>query len=111
MATSFVFSVDFIDSDLSRFISSVRLPAVIYNVHGVVETRRPDHKNAQYTKIIKEGDVLLSKSSVRWDKKHCWDVIADAVLSICFNLADDRLAAKAFSYCSVDLSKSRIMEL
>lgn len=61
MATAFGVSGDFIDSELSRFISSGRLPAVIDKVHGIVETRRPDHKNAQYTKIIKEGDVLLSK--------------------------------------------------
>lgn len=60
MATAFGVSGDFIDSELSRFISSGRLPAVIDKVHGVVETRRPDHKNAQYTKIIKEGDVLLN---------------------------------------------------
>lgn len=61
MATAFGVSGDFIDNELSRFISAGRLPAVIDRVHGIVETRRPDHKNAQYTKIIKEGDVLLSK--------------------------------------------------
>ncbi|PWY98108.1 PCI-domain-containing protein [Testicularia cyperi] len=60
MATAFGVSGDFIDSELSRFISAGRLPAVIDKVNGIVETRRPDHKNAQYAKIIKEGDVLLN---------------------------------------------------
>ncbi|SPO47557.1 probable RPN7 - subunit of the regulatory particle of the proteasome [Moesziomyces antarcticus] len=60
MATAFGVSGEFIDNELSRFISSGRLPAVIDKVHGIVETRRPDHKNAQYSKIIKEGDVLLN---------------------------------------------------
>lgn len=64
MATAFGVSGDFIDSELSRFIATGRLPAMIDKVHGIVETRRPDHKNAQYTKIIKEGDVLLSKFSI-----------------------------------------------
>ncbi|PWN54312.1 putative RPN7-subunit of the regulatory particle of the proteasome [Violaceomyces palustris] len=60
MATAFGVSGDFIDTELSRFISAGRLPAVIDKVHGIVETRRPDGKNAQYNRIIKEGDVLLN---------------------------------------------------
>ncbi|KDN41868.1 putative RPN7-subunit of the regulatory particle of the proteasome [Tilletiaria anomala UBC 951] len=60
MADAFGVSVNFIDSELSRFISSGRLPAVIDKVHGIIETRRPDSKNAQYSKIIKDGDVLLN---------------------------------------------------
>ena len=63
MATAFGVSSDSIDSELSRFIASGRLPAVIDKVHGNIETPRPDHKNAQYTKIIREGDLLLSKSA------------------------------------------------
>ena len=34
--------------------------AVIDKVDGVIENRRPDAKNAQYARIIKEGDVLLN---------------------------------------------------
>ncbi|KAK0543861.1 proteasome regulatory particle subunit [Tilletia horrida] len=61
MAAAFGVSVDFIDRELARFISAGRLPAVIDKVSGVVETRRPDTKNAQYAKIIKDGDVLLNQ--------------------------------------------------
>ena len=99
MATAFGVSGDFIDSELSRFIASGRLPAVIDKVHGIVETRRPDHKNAQYTKIIKEGDVLLSKYELR----------VVACREKCTRLADitpvfrSRLVAKAFPYCVVEL--------
>ncbi|KAE8214782.1 hypothetical protein CF319_g1292 [Tilletia indica] len=61
MAAAFGVSVDFVDRELARFISAGRLPAVIDKVSGVVETRRPDTKNAQYAKIIKDGDVLLNQ--------------------------------------------------
>ena len=64
MGAAFGVSVDFIDKELSRFICSGRLPAVIDKVHGIIETRRPDSKNAQYNKIIRDGDVLLSESSM-----------------------------------------------
>ncbi len=63
MAAAFGVGEPFVDAELSRFIASGRLPAVIDKVHGIVETRRPDSKNAQYNKIIKDGDVLLSESS------------------------------------------------
>ncbi|KAK0530756.1 proteasome regulatory particle subunit [Tilletia horrida] len=61
MSAAFGVSVDFVDRELARFISAGRLPAVIDKVSGVVETRRPDTKNAQYAKIIKDGDVLLNQ--------------------------------------------------
>lgn len=61
MADAFGVTDAFIDRELSRFISSGRLPAVIDKVHGVIETRRPDSKNAQYNQIIKDGDVLLNQ--------------------------------------------------
>ncbi|CAO1618244.1 unnamed protein product [Parajaminaea phylloscopi] len=60
MAREFGVKKDFIDSDLARFIAAGRLPAVIDRVQGVVETRRPDSKNAQYAKVIKEGDIVLN---------------------------------------------------
>jgi 26S proteasome regulatory subunit N7 len=30
-------------------------------IEGVVETNRPDNKNAQYQTLVKEGDLLLNK--------------------------------------------------
>ncbi|KAJ3257927.1 26S proteasome non-ATPase regulatory subunit 6 [Boothiomyces macroporosus] len=60
LATSFDVTESWIDSDLSNFIAAGRLNAVIDKVNGVVETNRPDAKNAQYQACIKEGDVLLN---------------------------------------------------
>ena len=60
MAAAFGVTTDYIDRELSRFISAGRLPAVIDKVEGIIENRRPDAKNAQYSRIIKEGDVLLN---------------------------------------------------
>ncbi|KAJ3087509.1 26S proteasome non-ATPase regulatory subunit 6, partial [Quaeritorhiza haematococci] len=61
MANSFGVSEDFIDSDLSKFIAAGRLNAVIDKVGGIVETNRPDAKNAQYQATIKQGDALLNR--------------------------------------------------
>ena len=36
---------------------------VIRQVGGVVETNRPDKKNAQYQEVIKQGDILLNRLS------------------------------------------------
>lgn len=46
---------------MSRFIPSKKLNCVIDRVNGTVETNRPDNKNAQYQKLVKEGDLLLNK--------------------------------------------------
>ncbi|RKO99701.1 LOW QUALITY PROTEIN: hypothetical protein CXG81DRAFT_30144 [Caulochytrium protostelioides] len=61
MAASFGVSEPFIDADLARLIAAGRLNAVIDRVAGIVETNRPDAKNAQYQAAIKQGDVLLSR--------------------------------------------------
>ena len=61
MAKSFGVSEDWIDGDLSKFISLGRVNAVIDKVGGVIETNRPDAKNAQYQSVIKQGDVLLNR--------------------------------------------------
>ena len=61
MAQSFGVTLAFIDAELSRFIAAGRLNAKIDKVGGVVETNRPDHKNAQYQATIKEGDLLLNR--------------------------------------------------
>jgi 26S proteasome regulatory subunit N7 len=47
--------------DLSKFIASGRLNCVIDKVNGIIETNRPDNKNAQYQTVIKQGDVLLNR--------------------------------------------------
>ncbi|KAI9506183.1 26S proteasome subunit RPN7-domain-containing protein [Coemansia spiralis] len=61
MADSFGVTQEFIDKDLSRFIAAGRLHCVIDKVGGVVETNRPDTKNAQYQTTIKQGDLLLNR--------------------------------------------------
>ncbi|ORX96014.1 PCI-domain-containing protein [Basidiobolus meristosporus CBS 931.73] len=61
MATAFGVSEEFIDNDLSKFISAGRLNCVIDKVNGIVETNRPDNKNAQYQQSIKQGDLLLNR--------------------------------------------------
>ncbi|KAG0378118.1 26S proteasome non-ATPase regulatory subunit 6 [Mortierella sp. AD032] len=61
MAHSFGVSEEFIDRDLSKFISAGRLNCVIDKVNGIVETNRPDAKNAQYQQAIKQGDILLNR--------------------------------------------------
>ena len=49
-----------VSSELSRFIALSRLHASNDKVHGIVETARPSLKNAQYEKVVKQGDVLLN---------------------------------------------------
>ncbi|KAI8972986.1 26S proteasome subunit RPN7-domain-containing protein [Pilobolus umbonatus] len=61
MAQAFGVSEEYIDQDLYRFIAAGRLNCVIDKVKGVIETNRPDAKNAQYQSVIKQGDVLLNR--------------------------------------------------
>jgi 26S proteasome regulatory subunit N7 len=61
MASQFGVSVDFMDEELSRFISMKRLNCKIDKVAGIVETNRPDSKNAQYATTLKQGDLLLNR--------------------------------------------------
>ncbi len=61
MADEFGVSIKFLDKELARFISSGRLSAKIDKVGGVVESNRPDKKNAQYQQAIKIGDALLAR--------------------------------------------------
>lgn len=51
----------FLKRDLSKFIANGRLNCVIDKVNGIIETNRPDNKNAQYQTVIKQGDVLLNR--------------------------------------------------
>jgi len=61
MADAFGVSVEFLDKELSRFIASGRLHCKIDKVGGVVETNRPDAKNALYQTTMKQGDLLLNR--------------------------------------------------
>lgn len=61
MATAFGVGVEFLDTELARFIAAGRLNAKIDKVAGVIETNRPDAKNAQYQDAIKKGDLLLNR--------------------------------------------------
>ncbi|CAL9156181.1 unnamed protein product [Musa hybrid cultivar] len=61
MATAFGVSVDFIDLELSHFIAAGKLHCKIDKVAGVLETNRPDAKNALYQATIKQGDFLLNR--------------------------------------------------
>ena len=61
MALSFDLSVAQLDQELSRFISAGRINAKIDKVGDVIETSRPDKKNAQYQDVIKKGDLLLNQ--------------------------------------------------
>jgi len=59
MALAFGVSEEFVDKDLSHFISLGRLNCTIDQVNGIVETTQPSSKSAQYETVIKRGDVLL----------------------------------------------------
>ncbi|CAH0484722.1 unnamed protein product [Peronospora farinosa] len=61
MAAAFGVSIDFLDTELARFIAASRLNAKIDKVAGVIETNRLDAKNAQYQDAIKKGDLLLNR--------------------------------------------------
>jgi len=63
MARDFGVSVEFLDNELSRFVATGRLHCKIDKVAGIVETTRPDNRNAQYQAVIKQGDLLLNRVS------------------------------------------------
>lgn len=61
MSQTFGVSIDFIEAELARFIAAGRLHCKIDKVRGIVETNRPDSKNDQYQRCIKQGDILLNR--------------------------------------------------
>lgn len=61
MAAAFDVSTSFLDEEVSNFIVAGRLNAKIDKVAGIIETNRPDAKNAQYQDCIKKGDLLLNR--------------------------------------------------
>lgn len=61
MASSFGVSNEFLDKELSLFISRQRLPCKIDKVTGIIESSRPDSRSAKYQQIIQDGDFLLNR--------------------------------------------------
>jgi 26S proteasome regulatory subunit N7 len=61
MADAFGVSASFIDSEVARFIASGRLHAKIDAVAGVIHATRAGQRSAQYTDVVKEGDMLLNR--------------------------------------------------
>jgi 26S proteasome regulatory subunit N7 len=61
MADTFGVSTQILDKELSRFISTGRLNCKIDKVGGIIETNRPDTRNAQYHSTLKQGDSLLNR--------------------------------------------------
>lgn len=61
MANAFDVSSAFLDEELSEFIVAGRLPAKIDKVSDIIETHRPDAKNALYQDAIRKGDLLLNR--------------------------------------------------
>ncbi|XP_047111761.1 26S proteasome non-ATPase regulatory subunit 6-like [Schistocerca piceifrons] len=61
MADTFGVTAEFIDKELSRFISDRRVDGKIDKVSNIVVTDHPDAKNWQYQEIIRQGDTLLNR--------------------------------------------------
>eukprot|EP00798_Chlamydomonas_sp_ICE-L_P025811 gene25811-11486_t len=61
MAAAFDVSIEFLDQELSDFIVAGRINAKIDKVSNIVETTKPDAKNALYQESIKKGDILLNR--------------------------------------------------
>lgn len=61
MARNFNVTEEFLDDDLCNFIPNNKLNCTIDKVNGIIETNRPDNKNSQYHKLVKQGDALLTK--------------------------------------------------
>ncbi|KAJ8986149.1 hypothetical protein NQ317_005622 [Molorchus minor] len=59
MAEAFGVTVDYIDEELSTFIATGRLHCKIDRVGGIVETNRPDLKNAQFQPSCKARTDLV----------------------------------------------------
>ncbi|KAK7454616.1 proteasome regulatory particle subunit [Stygiomarasmius scandens] len=65
LAQAFGVSVEFVDNELSHFISTGRLHASIDKVHGIVETTKTSEawgkKINQFEQVVRQGDVLLNE--------------------------------------------------
>lgn len=61
MADAFGVSVDFVDEELSKYITAGRLSCKIDKVDGIVLSNRSDLKNQQFQAVVKNGDILLNR--------------------------------------------------
>jgi len=61
MALAFGVSSEFIDKELSAFISSRKLNCKIDKISGLIESQRIDKRNNLYQNALKKGDYLLNK--------------------------------------------------
>lgn len=55
------FNLENLFRELSKFIAAGRVHCKIDRVGGIVETNRPDQKNAQFNAVVKQGDLLLNR--------------------------------------------------
>jgi len=61
MAESFGVSCEFIDRELSHFISIRKLNCVIDKVGGIIESKKGQKNMEEYKKLVKIGDQLLNR--------------------------------------------------
>jgi 26S proteasome regulatory subunit N7 len=61
MADEFGVTPEFIDTELSSFISSGKLTCKIDKVGGVIESNEADQRSQVYVEIIKQGDALVNR--------------------------------------------------
>lgn len=61
MADAFGVTVEFIDEELSKYITAGRLSCKIDKVDGIVLSNRSDLKNMQFQAVVKNGDILLNR--------------------------------------------------
>mmetsp|Transcript_18753 Transcript_18753/g.45222 ORF Transcript_18753/g.45222 Transcript_18753/m.45222 type:complete len:389 (-) Transcript_18753:69-1235(-) len=61
MATAFGVSPQFIDEEVSSFISSGKLQCKIDKVGGTIQSETLDERNVMYREVIKQGDLVLNR--------------------------------------------------
>ncbi|KAA3456891.1 26S proteasome non-ATPase regulatory subunit 6-like protein [Gossypium australe] len=98
MAKAFGVTVEFIDMELSRFIAAGKLHCKIDKVAGVLETNRPDAKNALYQATIKQGDFLLNRIQ-KLSRSKCRCVFAAPVwFGLCFGQYQFELVYRPYGW-------------
>lgn len=61
MAENFGVGAEFLDKELSHFISIGKIKCKIDKVAGVIESNIPDKKVELYNQMLKKGDFLLDR--------------------------------------------------
>lgn len=64
MGYEFGVSKEFLDRELSRFISSGKISAKINKIDGIIEANKQTEEHMKYQEVIKEGDLMLNKIQV-----------------------------------------------